>query len=210
MKKENNLIKSYFTGCLTVPNLLSVIRIILVPIFAYLFLNDSKIIAVVLLFVSGLTDLFDGKIARRFNQVSELGKMLDPIADKITQITIAVIMLILFLGSDSVVMRIAGWVFVVFLAKEVLFIVGGALMIGFGIKPNAAAIYGKIATFVFYAVMIALLLFGPEVGVFSERLFTIPEIVTVILVSISALCTIIAFIGYIPGIRAQVKERFSK
>ncbi len=206
---DKNLIKSYFKGCLTIPNLLSVIRIALIPVFAWLFLNNEKLIAVIILFISGLTDLFDGKIARRFNQISELGKMLDPLADKLTQIAIAIIMLVVFLGSDNATIRAAGWVFLIFLIKEALFIVGAVVMIALGIKPGAAEIYGKVATFVFYGVMIFILLFGPEVGVFCEY-FAIPDILTVILVAISAICTLIAFAGYIPAICKQVKERFSK
>ena len=65
--KEN--LKRLFTGCLTVPNLLSLIRIILIPVFGVLFYHDHVLAAVIVLAVSGLTDLFDGKIARRFNQV---------------------------------------------------------------------------------------------------------------------------------------------
>ncbi len=210
MKKENNLLKVYFTDCWTIPNLLSVIRIIIVPIFGYLFLHDQKIPALILLVISGLTDTLDGKIARRFNQVSELGKMLDPVADKITMITIAIMMLILFRRAESPVMRAAGWVFLVFLIKEFIFVVGGAAMIAFGIKPGAAEIYGKVATCVFYFVMIALIMFGPEVGVFSEMLFTIPDVVAMVMVCISALCTVIAFVGYMPSTAKQVKERFSK
>lgn len=210
MKKEENLIKTYFTNCWTIPNLLSVIRIILVPIFGWLFLHDHKIAAVIILAVSGLTDFFDGKIARRFNQISELGKMLDPVADKITMLTIAIMMLILFLRADSPIIRAAGWVFIVFLAKEGIFVVGGALMIAFGIKPGAAEIFGKIATFVFYLIMIFIMLFGPEVGVFAEELFTIPETVTLALVCVSAFCTLLAFASYMPATFAQVKERFSK
>lgn len=75
-------------GAMTIPNLLSVIRIILIPVFLVLFLKGSYLAAVIVLGISGLTDLFDGKIARAFNQVSNLGKLLDPIADKLTQITL--------------------------------------------------------------------------------------------------------------------------
>ncbi|HOA34462.1 MAG TPA: CDP-alcohol phosphatidyltransferase family protein, partial [Clostridiales bacterium] len=88
-KKKNS---DLLTNIWTVPNILTMIRIILVPIFAVLFLKGSYIPALVVLLLSGLTDFFDGKIARRFNQISELGKILDPIADKFTQITIAVLL----------------------------------------------------------------------------------------------------------------------
>ena len=95
------ILKEYFTGCLTIPNLLSVIRIALIPVFGVLYYNGNILWAVVVLFVSGLTDFFDGKIARKFNQISALGKVLDPVADKLTQITIAVMLLIDFIKFFS-------------------------------------------------------------------------------------------------------------
>lgn len=207
MKKEEHLAGKLFEGCMTVPNLLSVIRIIFVPVFAYFFMKGDKILAISILIASGLTDFFDGKIARRFNQVSALGKVLDPVADKITMLTIAVMMIILFRRAQSPVIRAAGYVFIVFIVKELIFVIGGALMIAFGIRPGAAEIWGKVATFVFYLVMIAILFIGPEVGAFAQIM---PEAVAMILVCISALCTVIAFISYLPAITKQVKERFSK
>ncbi len=93
--------KGLFKGSLTVPNLLSVIRIILVPVFAVLFYKDYLGWAVLALFLSALSDFLDGKIARRFNQVSELGKVLDPVADKITQITIAVMLFVFFRNGSA-------------------------------------------------------------------------------------------------------------
>ncbi len=203
------MIKSLFKGCLTIPNLLSVIRIALVPVFAYLFLNGHQIVALVILAVSGLTDLFDGKIARRFNQVSELGKILDPVADKITQITIAVILFIMFRNAESTVINAFGWVFLVFLIKEMVMVVGGLLMLLFNIKPGAAEMPGKIATAAFYGVMILIIGFGPEVGAF-RNLWTMPDIVAGILVVISAILCIVAFCSYMPETYRQVCERFGK
>ena len=97
--KEN--LKSLFEGCWTIPNLLSLIRILLIPVFGVLFYQGEIAWAVVVLVLSGLTDFFDGKIARRFNQISALGKILDPIADKLTQITIAVVIFLEFQKSTD-------------------------------------------------------------------------------------------------------------
>ncbi|MBO4893632.1 MAG: CDP-alcohol phosphatidyltransferase family protein [Clostridia bacterium] len=207
MKKEEHLVKNLFDGCMTIPNLLSVIRIILVPFFAYFFLNGDKILAISILAFSGITDFLDGKIARKFNQVSPLGKILDPVADKITMLTIAVMMIILFKKAESPVIRAAGLIFIVFIVKELIFVIGGAVMIGLGIRPGAAEIWGKVATFVFYVVMIAILLIGPEVGAFGQFM---PEPAALVLVAISAVCTLVAFASYIPAIIRQAKERFSK
>lgn len=202
------MVKSLFKGCLTIPNLLCVIRICLVPVFAVLFMGDNKVVALIVLAVSGLTDFFDGKIARRFNQVSELGKILDPVADKITQLTIAVMLLIMFRQSSSPVIQAFGWVFIVFLAKEAVMVIGGLGMILFGIKPGAAEMPGKVATMVFYLFMIAIVGFGPDVGVL-QNVWTMPDWLAGTLVVISAICTLVAFCSYMPETHRQVQERFS-
>ena len=67
-----------------VPNLLSMLRIIIIFPFIYYFLIDNYVISVVLIAISGLSDMFDGFIARRFNQITKVGMMLDPVADKLT------------------------------------------------------------------------------------------------------------------------------
>ena len=78
-------------------------------------------------------------------------------------------------------------------------------MIGLGMMPGAAEIYGKIATFVFYVVVIVLFLFGTDIGLLSQY-FALPEIVCGVLVCVSALMTVIAFISYIPGIKKTYRE----
>ena len=73
----------------TIPNLLSLIRILLIPVFVALFFHDEMIGAALILILSGLTDTLDGYIARHFNMITNLGKVLDPIADKLTQAVVA-------------------------------------------------------------------------------------------------------------------------
>lgn len=75
---------------LTVPNAMSLFRILVIPFFAYFFLKDNLTAAVIALALSGLSDALDGFVARRFNQITELGKMLDPLADKLTQGTVEI------------------------------------------------------------------------------------------------------------------------
>lgn len=199
------MIKNLFKGCLTVPNLLSLIRIILIPIFAVLYYNGHVGWALLMLFLSGVSDFLDGKIARRFNQVSDLGKILDPVADKLTQITIAVMLFIEFHNCQSSVMRAFSWVFLYFLFKEAVMVIGGAVMLAVGLRPGAAEIYGKVATFVFYGVMLVVIAFGPEIGVFREW-FELPEIAMMILVVISAILTTVALISYLPETFRQFRE----
>ena len=199
-------LKKLFTGCLTIPNLLSLIRIILIPVFGVLFYQGEVLWAVVVLVLSGLTDFFDGKIARKFNQVSELGKVLDPVADKLTQMTIAIILFLTFNKSENPVMVWFKWVFLFFVAKELLMVVVGAIMIAIGLKPSAAVIYGKVATFAYYVVMGLVITFGPEVGAL-RNVFTLPDTVMIILVIISAILTFVALLSYTPGVLKQFKEK---
>lgn len=207
------MFKDLFKNWNTIPNWLSFARIIMVPIFAWLFLNDSIdnniIWAVFVLALSGLSDLFDGKIARRFNQVSDLGKVLDPVADKLTQITIAVLLYIKFSGSTDSLVKTFSWIFLVFIIKEFIMVLFGGIMLAVGLRPVAAEIFGKIATFVFYLVMIVLFAFAPDVGAFNN-LWTIPDTLLVVLVSISALLTVVAFISYLPDVFRQFKEKYIK
>lgn len=200
------MIKDLFKGCWTIPNLLSVIRIILVPVFAVLFYNGHPYWALFVLFLSGVSDFLDGKIARKFNQISELGKLLDPVADKLTQITIAVMLFLEFHRCDSEGMRAFSWVFLFFLAKEALMILVGAIMLAVGIKPSAAEIYGKVATFAFYGIMLVVIAFAPEMGALRQ-FFVLPESVVMVLVVISAILTLIALLSYVPGTLKQFRER---
>ena len=205
------MFKDLFKNWNTVPNWLSFARIIMVPIFAYLFLNDgiknNVIWAVFVLALSGLSDFLDGKIARRFNQISDLGKVLDPVADKLTQITIAVLLYIKFSSSSESLIKTFSWIFLVFIIKEFVMVLFGGIMIAIGLRPSAAEIYGKVATFVFYFVMIALFAFAPDVGAFNS-LWTIPDALLVVLVAISALLTLVAFVSYLPGVYKQFKTKF--
>ncbi len=201
--------KDLFKGCWTIPNLLSVIRILLIPVFAVLFYREEYGWAILTLVLSGLSDFFDGKIARKFNQISALGKMLDPVADKLTQVTLAVLLFVSFNKAQDQTLKAFSWVFLVFIVKEIVMVLGGAVMLACGIRPGAAEIYGKVATFAFYAIMILVIAFGPEVGVF-RTVFTLPNVLMMILVIISAILTLVAFASYIPGTFRQFKERFSK
>ena len=193
-------------GAMTIPNLLSVIRIILIPVFLVLFLKGSYLAAVIILGISGLTDLFDGKIARAFNQVSNLGKLLDPIADKLTQITLAIAYFFYFHASDDALLRGASWLFWAFVLKELLMLIGGVLLLTHDITPQAAIMYGKVATVAYYVVMILLLLFSPGFGVFHNW-FTLPSVAIIILVLISVVLTIIAFFAYAPDAVRQLRAK---
>ncbi len=205
MSLKDNL-KGIFDGCLTIPNLMSVIRILLIPVFAVLYLKGYIWWSVGVLAISGISDLLDGKIARRFNQVSALGKMLDPVADKLTVFALAIVLFLQFKSAESSTMQAFAWVFLLFIAKDIIMILGAALLIALGSRPVAAEIYGKAATCVFYVVMIVIIGFGPEVGAISRSYpnLTLPEPVMFVLVVIAVILTFVAFISYLPSSVKQI------
>lgn len=200
-------VASLMEGAYTIPNLLSALRIIMIPFILVFYLKGMVIPAVILLGLSGLTDLLDGKIARKFNQVSELGKILDPIADKLTQMTLAVAYFFSFHGLEGeqyAVLRGFSWIFWFYVVKELLMLLGGAALLSNNIRPTAAIMYGKVATVAYYVVMILVLLFAPEFGVLP---WAMPTVVIIILVSISVVLTLIAFFAYAPDAVRQLKEK---
>lgn len=143
----------------TIPNVLSLLRLALIPVFAVLyFLSDRDPVllywSIGALVVSGLTDLFDGMIARRFHQITEIGKILDPIADKLTQVTVVLCL--------AVRMPRLWPLLIVCALKEVLQSVGALVLLNSGAKVQAARWYGKVSTFVFYFAMAMFVAFPPE------------------------------------------------
>lgn len=142
----------------SIPNILSYIRLLLIPVFVVLYVGadapgDYYLAAGVVL-LSGLTDLFDGQIARRCNMITELGKALDPIADKLTQ---AAIVFCLMLRFPGVV-----FLMVLLVVKELFMGVCGLVLLRRGRKLDGAMWFGKVSTAVFYAVML-LLIALPEI-----------------------------------------------
>lgn len=195
--------KELLKGWNTIPNWLSYIRIALIPVFAVLFYKGYVGWAMLVLGLSGLSDFFDGKIARKFNQVSDLGKIIDPVADKLTQITIAIMFYIEFRTSSEELIKTFSWVFLIFVIKEFVMVFFGGLMLAMGLRPAAAEIYGKAATMVFYLVMIAIVMFGPDIG-FLKEYWTIPDVAMLVLVIVSAVLTVVAFCSYLPSAAKQI------
>lgn len=168
----------------TIPNLLSVLRILVIAPFAYFFLHDQLLWAVVMLAFSGLSDLFDGMIARKFNQITELGKMLDPLADKLTQGTIAVCL--------AVKHPLLIPVLAIFVLKELGMLIGGCILLKKKKRPCAAQWYGKVATFMFYISAVIIVVME---GVF-HLYTTTATIVAYVLLGITAAFMIYAMVRY--------------
>ena len=150
MKRLINSRKDLFT----IPNLMGYFRIILIPIFMAVYIGaDNRadyIAAAVILGISGLTDCFDGKIARHLNMITEWGKVLDPVADKLTQAAVFI-----SLSFRYPTMR---YLVILFVVKEMFMGIMGAIMLKKGSMMDGARWYGKLCTAVLYGAMVILLL----------------------------------------------------
>ncbi len=144
------VIKDWKKEILTIPNLLSLFRLLLIPVYVIIYLNAQEpadyYVAAGILAVSCLTDLIDGKIARHFNMISTVGKILDPVADKATQFT-----LILCLALTYPVL----WYLVgLFVVKESFQLIAGGINLRKGKMLKGALISGKICTTVLFVSLI--------------------------------------------------------
>ena len=191
----------------TIPNFLSLFRLLLIPVYVYLYLTAETttdyVAAGSVLALSCLTDLVDGKIARKFNMVSNLGKILDPIADKLSQIAIVIILLVKFWDGPL------KYILFLFIFKELLMIIGAGILMSKGMRPVAAEVWGKLATVVFYTFMITIIAIGPNGALLSIDLFKGLELnntVIMIMVIISAILAFASLFGYAPGFIRQLKE----
>lgn len=142
MDKENKMIIKQKSDLWTVPNLLTYLRFVLVVPFVVLFLNEKYLASAICIGLSGISDCLDGFFARRLNQVTQLGKLLDPIADKITLISV---MLCMAFYAPNVIP-----ILVILIAKDVAMLIGGVSLLKRKIAPPAAEWFGKLATIVFY------------------------------------------------------------
>lgn len=140
-KDKNNQI-------LTIPNLLSAFRILLVPVLVWLYCGKRDYpLAAWVLVLSGVTDVADGFIARRFHMTSSLGKVLDPVADKLTQTAALACLLTRFQSM--------WWLLGLLVAKETFRTFTGLLVIRRTRSVYSSAWHGKLATCVLYAVIFA-------------------------------------------------------
>lgn len=173
---------------INVPNGLTVLRILLIPVFTVLYLQGHIIPAFIVLALSALTDLLDGIIARHFHQVTDLGKLLDPVADKLTQVAIA--LCLSFYNSRIIPFLI------ILVVKEFLMMLGSAKLLHSGKRPTQAMWYGKVATASFYLIMAIIVIFG-------DRL---PVVWQYILIAICAAFMVNAFVRYTQLFRKITKE----
>ena len=147
-------IKDWKREVFTIPNMLSLFRLLLIPVYSVIYLNarDSKdfFLAASILAISCLTDLIDGKIARHFDMISNVGKVLDPLADKLTQLSLTVCL--------SVRYPVLRGVLILFVIKELFQVTAFYVMFRRGKVLPGALLAGKICTTVLFISFIILIL----------------------------------------------------
>ncbi len=167
----------------SIPNILGYFRILLIPVFMLIYFNAESTKdyynAAVVVGVSSLSDMFDGLIARKFNQVTELGKLIDPLADKLTQGAL----IICFLNRFAYMWLLLG----IYVIKEGFMTAMGLVLLKHnGRKLDGAKWFGKVSTAMLYIVMFLLLLL--------PMLSLIIVNILILLCGIAMLLTLIAYV----------------
>ena len=171
----------------TIPNFMSFFRIVLLPFIIWTYWKESYDIAVALLIVSAITDMLDGVIARKFNMVSDLGKMLDPLCDKLTQAALLVCLAFRYWYV---------WlVFALLVVKDITMSCLGATAIRHCGTVHSAQWYGKLCTVILETVMAVLILF-PH----------IPERIVMILLALCCAAILLSLIMYVIYLRNLIRS----
>lgn len=177
---------------LSIPNCMGYFRIILIPVFCFIYLGaDSareEYLAAVILLMSTITDFLDGKIARHFHMVTEFGKFLDPVADKMTHAAVAIC-----LSFRYSLMR---YLIILMIVKEGVMIVMGAWNLKYGQKLNGAKWFGKVCTATLFLLLLALVVF-PWISKTTADFFIFAEMIIMLL----------TLILYIPEFQKMKKDR---
>ena len=162
-------IKDWKKEIFSIPNLLSFVRLVVIPVYIIIYLNaDSPTdyyLAGGILAVSCLTDLIDGQIARRFNMITNLGKILDPLADKLTQFALILCLALRY--------HFLWYVVVLFFIKEAFQLIAGSCrLFRKGIMLKGALLSGKICTTVLFVSLIILVLF-PSLNITAVKIIAV-------------------------------------
>lgn len=142
---KRNIGRQIRAEAFSIPNILSYFRLLLIPLFIVLYVQEDFTEALITLAASGLSDILDGRIARKYNMVTDLGKVLDPVADKLTQCAMML----------CVAMRYPAmwWLLGLHVVKELIMLIMGWYVLKRTDTVNSAIWAGKLCTGVIYAVM---------------------------------------------------------
>ena len=138
MKKEN------------IPNILTIIRFIFIPFIFTSVVNNDYLVALIIFTISAITDILDGYIARKYNYITDLGKLIDPLADKLTQVSL--------LLSLSILKILPWWIFAIVFIKECVMVISASLLYKRKDVVVYSKWYGKLATVLFYLAIVVSLI----------------------------------------------------
>lgn len=168
-----------------IPNILTIIRFILIPIILNFIFQGDYISGIIIFSISGLTDVLDGFIARKFNLISNFGKLMDPLADKLTQISV--------LAALVSVKIIPVWILAIVVLKELIMVVGASFLYGKDVVVYSKW-YGKLATVLFYLAIV----FSLVIKQFN--LVGIWEQLTLATYCLALIATVFALIMYVKAL----------
>jgi len=141
MDKSQNTIRARLTlkDAFSIPNIMSYIRILLIPVFMIVYIKyDNSLLALILIIISSMTDVLDGIVARKFNMVTDWGKLVDPLADKLTQFCIMISLITKF--------PYFLWLAIIILVKEVVSLAYGYYVFHETGVVKSADWHGKLST----------------------------------------------------------------
>ena len=165
-----------------IPNILTILRFILIPVILYFIFTGHYLLGFIFFTISGITDILDGAIARKFNLITNFGKLMDPLADKLTQISV--------LATLVFQKIIPFWILIVVLLKELLMIIGASFLYGKDVVVYSKW-FGKLATVLFYLAIVCSLIIK------EFALTGIWQNLDFILYCIAVIATIFSFIMYV-------------
>ena len=177
-----------------VPNLLTIIRFLLIPVIIIFAFKDNYVATIIFLSISGITDILDGYIARKFNFITDFGKLMDPLADKATQVTLLTVL--------TIQKIIPIWIIVIVLLKEFFMIAGASFLYGKELVVSSKW-YGKLSTVLFYvAIVCSLITLYWNSSLTQYNLPPIPKFATYIYY-LAVASTIFSLIMYIKAFYVQ-------
>ena len=200
MKEETALTaREYIKHNFNVPNVLTIIRLLLVPVYIVLFSAGEKYAALTVFLLASFTDLLDGRIARKYNLITDFGKLMDPLADKIMVLTA---MFSMAIGNRRILPVIPWAAVVILLAKELYMVWGAARLYKKGIVAYSSMI-GKVAQCAFIAGLVSVF-FHDWFAVICEGWFMTLD---VMLIWIAVILTLCAMVRYNNHYRREAREK---
>ena len=144
---------------MNIPNILTVIRMMMVPVVGFLIGYEQLIPAVIVYILACITDVIDGKVARRYGYITDFGKLMDPVADKTLTLTTVIMLAHKHIIYPDVF--ILNWIVpFILITKELLMIAGGIVLLKHKSIVQPANWYGKLSTVLFFAAFVVLMTFN--------------------------------------------------